>query len=63
LPEYRYEFIERVIVGYAIALIAALLLLALFDKGLIEDPLLGLKRAVIVALLASFAATVVDCIR
>jgi uncharacterized membrane protein len=63
LPDYRYEFFKRVIASYVIALTAALLLLVLFDKGLIDDPALALKRAVIIALPASFAATVVDSIR
>jgi uncharacterized membrane protein len=63
LSEYRYQFIKRVIASYTIALLTALLLLDLIGMGLFIDPLLALKRAVIVALPASFAATAVDYIR
>jgi uncharacterized membrane protein len=63
LSEYRFEFFKRVVAGYFIAIAASLLLLALIDKGLIDDPVLALKRAVIIALPASFAATAVDYIR
>jgi uncharacterized membrane protein len=63
LSEYRYQFITRVVAAYAIALLTALLLLELIGMGLFIDPVLALKRAVIVALPASFAATVVDYIR
>jgi uncharacterized membrane protein len=63
LSEYRYQFIMRVVTAYTIALLTALLLLELIGMGLFFDPVLALKRAVIVALPASFAATVVDYIR
>jgi uncharacterized membrane protein len=63
LPGYRFEYFKRIVASYSIALLTALLLLELFDKGLIDDPVVALKRAVIIALPASFAATAVDYIR
>ena len=63
LSEYRYQFITRVVAAYAIALLTALLLLDIIGMGLLVDPILAIKRAVIIALPASFAATAVDYIR
>lgn len=63
LPEYRLDFIKRVCAAYIVALLMALLLLAMFDKGLLEDPILAMRRAVIIAFPASFAATTVDYMR
>jgi uncharacterized membrane protein len=63
LSEYRFEFILRVFASYAVALLVALLLLAIIDKGPLDDPLLALRRAVIIAFPACFAAVAVDYIR
>jgi uncharacterized membrane protein len=63
LSEYRYQFIMRVFAAYAIALLTALLLLDIIGMGFLTDPVLAIKRAVIIALPASFAATAVDYIR
>ena len=63
LSEYRYQFIMRVVMAYTIALLTALLLLDIIGMGLLADPILAIKRAVIIALPASFAATSVDYIR
>jgi hypothetical protein len=63
LSEYRYQFILRVVAAYGIALLTALLLLDIIGMGLLTDPILAIKRAVIIALPASFAATAVDYIR
>jgi uncharacterized membrane protein len=63
LAEYWVDFIKRVFTAYGIALLVALMLLGLFDMGLLEDPVLALRRAVIIAFPASFAATAVDFIR
>lgn len=60
---FRTEFFKRVFVGYAIAFAAALIMLSLVDKGPIYDPILAMRRAVIIALPASFAATAMDYIR
>lgn len=54
-------FVQRVLSTYFLTLIvAALLLLGVDRLELFSDPLLGLKRAILVAFPASFAATAVD---
>jgi uncharacterized membrane protein len=63
LSQYRVEFIKRVCAAYAVPLLVALLLLALIDQGPLDDPLLALRRAVIIAFPASFAAIALDYIR
>jgi uncharacterized membrane protein len=60
---FRVEFFKRVFVGYAIAVAAALIMLSLIGKGLLVDPYLAMRQAVIIALPASFAATAMDYIR
>jgi uncharacterized membrane protein len=60
LKQYRVEFLKRITASYLITLAVALSLLVLFDKAPFEDTVLSLKRAVIVALPASLAATAVD---
>lgn len=51
---FRAEFFKRVFAGYAIALLASLVMLSLIDKGLMHDPALAMRTAVIIALPASF---------
>ena len=63
LGEYRADFIKRVAVGYVVTLTVAMLLLVLIDKGPLDGYLLALKRAVLIAFPASFAATAVDYIK
>ena len=63
LSEYPLDFVKRVCAAYGVALLVALLLLTLFDMGPLEDPILALRRAVIIAFPASFAAISVDYIR
>lgn len=63
LHEYRFEFVKRVIASYLTTLAVAMLLLILIDKGPFDDLALGLKRAVLIAFPASFAATAVDYIK
>ncbi len=58
--EHRFEFFKRVSAAYLITLVVAVLLLTLIDKGPLQDWVLALKRAVIIAFPASFAATAVD---
>ena len=60
LGEYRGEFFKRLVVGYLVTLSVAIVLLGLIDKGPFEDWLLAVKRAVLIAFPASFAATAVD---
>lgn len=60
-PEDRQDFLRRVLAAYGLALlVAAMILLAVDRLELLTDPLVGLKRAVLVAVPASFAATAVD---
>ena len=61
--EFLGEFCKRVLASYGITLIVSLLLLEIIDMGLLADPALAIRRAVIIALPASFAATAVDYIR
>ena len=63
LKEYRAEFFKRVVVAYTLTLLVAFLLLVLIDKGPLDDPLLALKRAVLIAFPGSLAATAVDYIK
>ena len=55
------DFYKRVISTYlATLLISALLLFGIDRLDLLTDPVVGLKRTILVAFPASFAATVVD---
>lgn len=57
----RRIFIQRVLTTYGLTLlISATLLLAIGQFDLIGDPMVALKRTILVAFPASFAATVVD---
>ena len=57
----RKVFVRRVLSTYFLTLlIASLLLLGVDRLELFSDPVLGLKRAILVAFPASFAATAVD---
>jgi uncharacterized membrane protein len=60
LPDYPDEFVKRCISAYLVAFAVALILLTLFDKAPLDDLALTLKRTIIVAFPASFAATAVD---
>ena len=54
-------FIQRVLSTYFLTLlIAALLLMGVDRLELLTDPVVGLKRAILVAFPASFAATIFD---
>ena len=59
----RLEFIGRVLLSYAITVACCAVILALVDKlDLFVDPSVALKRTLLVAFPACFAATVVDSI-
>jgi uncharacterized membrane protein len=59
----RRVFLNRVLCTYGLTLlISALILLGVDRFDLLVDPMIGLKRAILVAFPASFAATVVDSI-
>ena len=62
LHEYRAEFVKRVIASYLTTLAVAMVLLVLIDKGPFEDLAVAMRRAVLIAFPASFAATAVDYI-
>lgn len=63
--EYGLEhFVARVLTTYGLTLlISALLLLGIDRLELFTDPLVALKRTILVAFPASFAATAVDSLR
>lgn len=63
LAEYRFEFLKRVMAAYLVTLTVAMLLLILIGKGPGADGVFALKRAVLIAFPASFAATVVDYVK
>ena len=63
LYEYRFEFVKRVLASYLTTLAVAMILLILIDKGPFDDLQLALRRAVLIAFPASFAATAVDYIK
>ena len=57
----RNAFLHRVVATYSLTLlIAALLLFGVDRLDLFQDPAVALKRTILVAFPASFAATVVD---
>ena len=60
-PGDRNVFLQRVLATYGVTfLIGAALLFGVDRLELFTDPLTGLKRAILVAFPASFAATAVD---
>lgn len=59
-PTSRAVFLQRVLSTYGLTLVISALLLVGVDQLDFEYPLVGLKRTVLVAFPASFAATVVD---
>ena len=60
-PLTQKTFLRRVTGTYGITvLISALLLLGVDQFDLLQDPLIALKRTILVAFPASFAATAVD---
>ncbi|MGB5226176.1 MAG: DUF2391 family protein [Arenicellales bacterium] len=64
LHSHRVEIFLRVISVYCVTLIVAALILGLFSQfPLLTEPAVAMKRMVIVALPASFCATVVDSLR
>ncbi len=62
LAEFKFDFFKRVTVSYLVTLGVSLLLLALFGKAGF-DLSLAIRRAVIVAFPAAFAASAVDYIK
>lgn len=64
LEHHSKEFLIRVIAVYCVTLIVAALILGLFGQfPLLTEPSVAIKRMIIVALPASFCATVVDSLR
>jgi uncharacterized membrane protein len=60
-PLTHRGFVVRVAATYSVTLlISACMLIAIDQFGLFEDPVVAVKRAIIVAFPASFAATLVD---
>jgi hypothetical protein len=60
-PSSRRGFVIRVVTTYGLTLlICALMLFRLGQLDLFNEPLIGLKRTIIVAFPASFAATAFD---
>ena len=63
LREYPLDFVKRLVTSYLLSLTVAMVLLILIDKGPLDDLQLALRRAVLIAFPASFAATAVDYIK
>lgn len=60
-PEKRQNFMLRVLVGYGLTLLISAGLLFMIDRlELASDPILALKRTILVAFPASFGGTAVD---
>jgi uncharacterized membrane protein len=64
LRQHWREFVVRVVSVYLITLLDVGLILAAIDRlGLAAEPIIALKRVILVAFPASFSATVVDSLR
>ncbi len=63
IGEYKADFAKRVMVAYLVTLGIALGVLLLIDKAPIDDLSLVMRRAVLVAFPAAFAAAAVDYIK
>jgi uncharacterized membrane protein len=62
--EQRRAFMRRVLSTYGVTIaVSALMLLAVDRLELLSQPLIGLRRTILVAFPASFAGTVVDNLR
>jgi uncharacterized membrane protein len=64
IREYRWEFVKRVVVIYALSLVVVGVLLTVIDKcpwG--TDTILAVKRIIIVALPSSLSAAVSDALK
>ena len=60
-PDDRRDFLHRVLSTYGLTLAVSALLLVCVDRlDLFAQPLVAIKRTILVAFPASFAATVVD---
>ena len=60
----RAQFVGRVLLTYGVTLVCCAMVLALIDKlPILSEPIIALKRVLLVAFPASFAATVVDSLR
>lgn len=59
-PEDREDFLRRVLTVYFLTLLISASLLFGIDRLELADPILALKRTILVAFPASFAATAVD---
>ena len=61
LSEHHGEFVKRVLSIYMITLAVSVLYLAAIDKfPLMTEPMVAIKRAIVVSLPGSFLATIVD---
>ena len=64
LGNNQQDLLLRVVVAYVITLTVSALILALFGQfPLLTEPIVAIKRMIIVALPASFCATVIDSLR
>ena len=64
LRDHIFSFIKRIVITYALTLFVVSLLLLLIEKFPYEtDPVLALKRVVIVAFPATMAASLTDSIK
>ncbi len=60
-PADRRHFVRRVAVAYTLALVVSAFMLFAIDRlPLISDPILALKRTILVALPVAFGGTAVD---
>jgi uncharacterized membrane protein len=63
ISEHRRDFTLRVALAYTVTFLVAMNLLILIDKGPLDGALLAVKRAVLIAFPASFAAASVDYLK
>lgn len=63
VADYKRDFVRRVLSAYIVTFLVALFILFLFDQAHLDDLKTSFTRTVVVALPASFSATVMDFVR
>ena len=64
LQKHRLDFAKRLLAIYSLTIVVSAIILLVVDKlPLAKEPIVALKRVIVVALPASFSATIFDKIK